>query len=435
MGWDCAAAGDSLRRVGLKQEGVKMQVPNRILALVAALSVVATACGGGSPTSSPAVSPTPAASPTASAVGTPTATPKRTLSPTPTATPTLSPRPTPTLPTTRMPTSTPKSTPKHTLSPTPTPTPTSGEYILYGGSSGSAWVIRPDGTGKHKLAAMMPVSWSHDGSAVHLLHASGCSQTLANVSVFGGPVHPVAAALKVGDTGFTWSADDHQIAFFRYVTEHQCSPGGSTDDTVHLMVMNADGSNIHKVGPVLPDAGQVGWLPDGKSVVVNTSDQMNSVAGPLIRVNLSNGAHTNVTTGACQEYQFALTRDGHRIAWTCDDGAHVAGITGSGDHPLGHTGWRDHLLAWSPNSVALAILRVEPSTVHLAVWKSPAALPTDLYNPLNDNVMGPKFSWSPDSKRIACVGTAGQIILVHADGSGSTVVPGSTGSWAADWQP
>jgi dipeptidyl aminopeptidase/acylaminoacyl peptidase len=314
-------------------------------------------------------------------------------------------------------------------------TPTSGEYILYGGSSGQTWVIRPDGTGKRKLADMMPVSWSHDGSVVHLLKASGCTQTLANVSVFSGSVQPIAAALEVGDSGFTWSADDSQIAFFRYVTEHLCSPGGPTDDTVHLMIMKADGSNVHAVGPVLPDAGQVGWLPDGKSVVVNKSDQMNSIAGPLIRVTLSDGTSTDVTTGSCQEYQFAPTPDGERIAWTCDDGAHVADISGGGDHLLGHPGWHDHLLVWSRDSLSLAILRVEPTTVHLAVWKSPAALPTDLYQPLNDNVTGPKFSWSPDSKVIACTGISGEIVLVKADGSGSVVVPGSTGSWAADWQP
>ena len=165
-----------------------MSALNRMAALTAALCLAATACTSSTATPSAGATPSPAetASPAAS-------------------------------PTTKPP-------------PTASPTPVHGEYLLYmvdvpraEGSiripNNEIWIVRPDGTGRRKIAMGLEASWSHDGRYVHVVSiddhsGASCVRKLSDVPVDGGPAVPISTpSLVNGDTSFAWSPDDTQIVY------------------------------------------------------------------------------------------------------------------------------------------------------------------------------------------------------------------------------
>jgi hypothetical protein len=48
---------------------------------------------------------------------------------------------------------------------------------------------------------------------------------------------------------------------------------------------------------------------------------------------------------------------------------------------------------------------------------------------------GPKMSWSPDATGVAGIASAGGIVVVAVDGSGTVPVPGTLGATDVLWQP
>jgi hypothetical protein len=405
-----------------------MASPRRLVLVWAVLSIVAFGCVGGTATPAPSVGssgqasllPSSNASPTSLATSTPTLPP---APPPPTASHTLPPPP-----------------PPPTATPTPAPAMPviSGEYLLTQTGHGESIVIRPNGTGRRSLSYYSPVSWSSDGSTVHL-QAWGCIPSLATVPVWGGPIKAIQAALKPLDKTFTWSPDGRKIAFLRYfdTPAPQCDWQNNPYTRAALMVMNSDGSNLHEVFRSLQDDTQIYWLPDNKTVAVNTSDGVNLVQGPIIRIDTVTGHKLAGAAGSCLIYSFAVSLDGKLVAWVCDDGVHVGEIAGQGDrlfaHPP-HSG--DGSPVWSPDNKALAWIRTGiNNSTYVMIWRTPAANPTSLYVPLNYSFIGPKLTWSPDMKMVAAINPNGGVVTVYTNGLGPLQVPNSTDLLSVDWEP
>jgi TolB protein len=160
----------------------------------------------------------------------------------------------------------------------------SGESILFTSDEGGQkdiWIMRPNGTGQHKLtndeteddfAAASPdgkrVVWTRGGfgpeGEIWVMNIDGSRKR--QLTFNNAPDGGVA----------TWSPDGSRIAF------------RSFRDTNHeIYIMNADGTNQHNITnhpaeEVLPD-----WSPDGKKIAF-VSDRSGGFAVYTIAINGSN---------------------------------------------------------------------------------------------------------------------------------------------------
>jgi TolB protein len=123
------------------------------------------------------------------------------------------------------------------------------------------WVMNADGSGKRQLPIDLAAAgtwpnpdWSPDGSTIIFSGGSQGENTVDHIF----SVKPDGSALKQltsdPDSGPTWSPDGRRIAFVRYRYASRLG--------FDLFVMNADGSNQHK----LTAGFEPDWSPDGKSI-------------------------------------------------------------------------------------------------------------------------------------------------------------------------
>jgi Tol biopolymer transport system component len=113
------------------------------------------------------------------------------------------------------------------------------------------WVIRPDGSGERRLTsdggAKQSVSWSPEGTRLLYTDTEEASTRISTVGLDGSPPAALSPA-GATDVSPAWSPDGTQIAF--------AAPA--------LTVMNADGSNRHRVTDL--GAGSPAWSPDGSRI-------------------------------------------------------------------------------------------------------------------------------------------------------------------------
>lgn len=175
-----------------------------------------------------------------------------------------------------------------------------------------------------------------------------------------------------------WSPDGRQIAYV--------SGFGTTSDAGELAVMNADGSSQHVIDTDLgPNVSRPSWSPDGKQLLV-------SAFGDVYVVSLAGGRSR------------LLVRDGGYPAWS-PDGSVIAFVRGHA-----------------------TIMLVEPDGSDLHQL-APAGL---------GNTSNPRFSWSPDGKRIAFTAVDyTSIEAIDVDGTNLTKLVGADqfGPSVPAWSP
>jgi Tol biopolymer transport system component len=312
------------------------------------------------------------------------------------------------------------------------------------------WVVKSDGSDRHMLFAgavegpYTPLRldlqglWSNDGSVIHVVKYSPgpsnptlCMPSITNVPIDGGPSIPVAVSLTNHDDGFVWSPDGTRIVY-RHWAQANCtdSMGPGHNDVV---VMNADGSDPHTIATGVTYL-VTSWTPDGTALMGE------DMTGRPVRVSLSDGHPT--VFGPAAAAQGVVSPDGSRIAYLDPAARHLL-VVGSDGTSIGSVDMgaasADAIYGpvWSPDGSAITLGRMTTSagvtTARVLVMRPPSPTATVAYVP-GSYIIG-TFGWSPDGIWIAFGHHGGSIVVVKADGSAPTTLPGTSGAQVQSWQP
>jgi Tol biopolymer transport system component len=126
------------------------------------------------------------------------------------------------------------------------------------------WVASADGLGRTRVGEGIQAQWSPGGTRVYITDTGGdCIPRLTSVMPDGTDAQAMPFDLRVGDGPFWWAPDGRHVAFMRYRDAVPC-PYASVDVPSEPWVMNADGSEQHR----LAESGWPTWAPEGERLVL-----------------------------------------------------------------------------------------------------------------------------------------------------------------------
>lgn len=327
-----------------------------------------------------------------------------------------------------------------------------------GSRNGSAWLVPASGATPRRLGSALELSWSGDGTVIHLVRQDrACKPHLVTVAPAGRVQSIVERGLRSEDGGFSWSPDGRRVVFFRFhygAPPKMCGSQGGTYGAramlQDLMVMNADGSGLRILRARVRYERPGSWSPDGTRIAfARPTASLDQNLQDLVIVRVRDGRVRRV--GAPTGQSLSSPRwspDGSGLAFTFyrDDVWHAAvvGIDGSGLIDLGAPARNDGDPTWAPDSASVATAHeiVESGTVvggAISLCPVDGARPTDLGVTDVQADAGPP-TWSPDGRWLAYLrsseagGLAG-IVVVGADGRRPTHLPETEGAALVSWQP
>jgi Tol biopolymer transport system component len=202
------------------------------------------------------------------------------------------------------------------------------------------FVMNADGSGKRQVPIRLAAAetwphpdWSPDGSTIIF---SGGTQGKEVDHIYS--VKPDGSALKQltsgPDSGPAWSPDGKRVAFVRYRYASRLG--------FDLFVMNADGSNQHK----LTAGFEPDWSPDGKSIAFDDT-------GGIEVIN-PDGAGLHLLLGRASRPEWSP--DGKKIAYSFGqigeptNGIYTMNADGSGKRQLTHLAFGSvDSISWQPS--------------------------------------------------------------------------------------
>jgi dipeptidyl aminopeptidase/acylaminoacyl peptidase len=124
-------------------------------------------------------------------------------------------------------------------------------FVAPGRGNGGITVVNADGSGSLQIGYGWDPTWSPDGSRIAFLSNNNRDESQISVmNADGTDRHQLASFGKLYADGPAWSPDGTRIAF---------SLSGT------LEVMNADGTNVHPLGPDIV-GDQPAWSPDSSKI-------------------------------------------------------------------------------------------------------------------------------------------------------------------------
>jgi TolB protein len=217
-----------------------------------------------------------------------------------------------------------------------------------------------------------------------------------------------------------WSPDGRRIAF-----------DGRFHETVSdfdIGVMNADGSDIHRVTRGPARDVMAAWSPDGRWLAF--SRRRTETAEPEVWLVRPNGrdAHRLIRGGAP-----AWSPNGRWIAFDAPGGVSAVHPDGSGRRQIvaGTFG----SLKWSPDGHRVAYTDWRRNTSEIYVAQADGSSPRRLTRNRVDDF---EPAWSPDGRRILYTHgreNAHAVYTMKSDGSSKRRLTRGGDSWATSWRP
>ena len=246
---------------------------------------------------------------------------------------------------------------------TPAWSPDGRKIAFEGGPSGtsSVYVVNADGGGQRRLARRGEApAWSPDGrtiafssdSKIYVMNADGSEHRPLTKSE-----PEVGSRLNLQSSGrsLAWSPDGQRIAFL--------GGGNCGQFCFHVIVMNADGSNVRDLTPHLrrgpgSAAADPAWSPDGRTIAF-----VRGFGSPdaIFVVKPDGSGLRNLTPKPVGAYAApAWSPDGRKLAFVSDrDGnseVYVMNANGSGQRRLTRNPAFDADPAWSPDGQKIAFV-------------------------------------------------------------------------------
>lgn len=234
-------------------------------------------------------------------------------------------------------------------------------------SDGDIWLVSADGGTNERLtsgpAHDQSPAWALDGS--RLAYTSLADGTYELVVVGADGSDPVAVATDLAATpGFVrWKPDSTAVTFARVdealVTE-ECIDDFSGVCGSRVWVAAADGSGFEQVGDDALDAYAPAWSPDGSMIVFSgrvSGEEEEAFGLYLMDADGSNVRRLGDVTGPPGRslYWHMWSPDGSRIATqSIPDAIYVVDVE-NGEASVAYEGPAANFVVWSPDSSELAI--------------------------------------------------------------------------------
>lgn len=320
----------------------------------------------------------------------------------------------------------------------PAPTgPAPGGVISFhadpGGNSG-LYVSNGDGTGVRLVAGSLagyPFSrWSPDGSQLAFLVGSFGEGSLHLVNFDGSNDRALGNARAL--SSFAWSPDGRRLLY------EDADKGG-------IWLIDADGLSPAK--ELIASGHPTEWSPDGEWIAYFDGPEG---ASSIYRVRLDASPAEMLTEGG-GDFSPSWSPDGTQIAFVSSrDGnleLYVMSADGSGVRRLTEDPAPDDIGRWSPDGTQIVYVSYRDGADPLSIGIGNAEIYTvDLKTAsARDISNNPAWdgdpAWSPDGAWIAFTRRTdhGELYVMHPDGSGQRMLPGSASPEFNDccptWRP
>ncbi len=243
-----------------------------------------------------------------------------------------------------------------------------GTRIAYLNGGNSICLINSDGTHFVQLQdrSEFPPAWSPDGqtiaygnlqdSEIHVINADGTND-IARTSDHTNSRSP------------TWSPDGTRIAFSNTMRDG--------DDNVEIYIMNADGSNPHKISDPGPDSGLYDLLPDWSPDGAHIAFLRGSGSDGRVYTMDQNGGNITPVTGGGDLFP-TWSPDGEKIAYQHESfnpfvaQIHIVNADGSNDAVVPNSSQFDLSPNWQRHAdPVVLVLNAQGTPVPNAqVWRN-----------------------------------------------------------------
>ena len=149
-----------------------------------------------------------------------------------------------------------------------------------------------------------------------------------------------------------------------------------------------------------------------------------------MRVDPANG---NATLIGPSNVDQVVSPDGSGVAFVSSNRLRVVGSNGSGAIDLGASSATDYGPVWSPDGSSIAFQRTIQGKIKVDVVHLPSPNATALHTTTNG--LNGLPCWQPTGARVAMALRGGAIVVVNANGSGATALPGLSDVYLLSWQP